>query len=218
MIKRIFDVVFSIIALIVLSPLFAAASLIIKIDSKGPVFFLQERVGRNFRPFKIYKFRSMRTDVKKKGALITVGGDERITRFGRILRRYKMDELPQLLNVLKGDMSLVGPRPEVRQYVQLFKGEYEKLLRIRPGITDPASMKFSEEEGVLAGTADWEEDYVRRILPEKIRLSLRYVEKNSLLTDLKIIFQTVFRITKTKRHHLRASETQKDERKSESYL
>ncbi len=218
MAKRIFDIVFSIVALIILSPLFVAASVIIKLDSKGPVFFLQERVGRNFRPFKIYKFRSMRADVKRKGALITIGGDQRITRFGRVLRRYKMDELPQLLNVLKGDMSLVGPRPEVRRYVRIYKEEYSHLLRMRPGITDPASIKFSEEERVLAGTADWEEDYVRRILPEKIRLSLRYAEKNSLLTDLKIIFQTFFRITRTDRHHLRAAETQKNERKSESYL
>lgn len=194
MTKRLFDVIFSLLALIALSPVFMVASLFIKFDSKGPVFFLQERVGRHFRPFTIYKFRSMKADTGTKSTLITVEGDERITRVGRILRKYKIDELPQLLNVLKGDMSLVGPRPEIGKYVQLFKTEYGKLLRIRPGITDPASIRFSEEERVLAAAADWEGDYVKRILPEKIGLSLLYVERHGFLTDLKLIFRTVFRI------------------------
>lgn len=198
MIKRLFDIIFSIIALIILSPVFAAASVLIKLDSEGPVFFLQERVGRNFKPFRIYKFRSMRAGTKEKGTLITVRGDERITRVGRILRKYKIDELPQLINVLKGEMSLVGPRPEVRQYVQLFRAEYRKLLRMRPGITDPASIKFSEEENVLATAADWEEDYIKRILPEKLHISLRYMEKHSFITDLKLIFRTVFRIAENR--------------------
>jgi lipopolysaccharide/colanic/teichoic acid biosynthesis glycosyltransferase len=198
MIKRLFDIIFSIFALIILSPVFAAASVLIKLDSEGPVFFLQERVGRNFKPFRIYKFRSMRAVTKEKGALITVRGDERITRVGRMLRKYKIDELPQLINVLKGEMSLVGPRPEVRQYVQLFRAEYRKLLRMRPGITDPASIKFSEEENVLATAADWEEDYIKRILPEKLHISLRYVEKHSFITDLKLIFRTVFRIAENR--------------------
>jgi lipopolysaccharide/colanic/teichoic acid biosynthesis glycosyltransferase len=198
MMKRLFDVIFSLFALIVLSPVFAAAAVLIKLDSKGPVFFLQERVGRNFRPFTIYKFRSMKADGGIKSALITVGGDERITKVGHLLRKYKIDELPQLLNVLKGDMSLVGPRPEVRQYVRLFKGEYKELLRMRPGITDPASIRFSEEERVLATAADWEKDYTKRILPEKIRLSLRYVEEHSLLMDLKLIIRTFFRIAENR--------------------
>ncbi len=198
MTKRIFDVIFSIVGLMVLSPVFAAVSVLIKLDSTGPVFFLQERVGRYFRPFTIYKFRSMRTEARKKGALITVAGDERVTRVGRILRKHKIDELPQLLNVLKGDMSLVGPRPEVMEYVQLFSAEYEKLLKVRPGITDPASIKFSEEEKVLSAADDWEEDYKKRILPEKLHLSLRYAEKNSLLADLKLIFRTFFRIAENR--------------------
>lgn len=198
MMKRLFDVIFSLFALIVLSPVFATAAVLIKLDSKGPVFFLQERVGRNFRPFTIYKFRSMKADGGIKSALITVGGDERITKVGHLLRKYKIDELPQLLNVLKGDMSLVGPRPEVSQYVRLFKGEYRELLRMRPGITDPASIRFSEEERVLATAADWEKDYTKRILPEKIRLSLRYVEEHSLLMDLKLIIRTFFRIAENR--------------------
>lgn len=194
MAKRLFDIVFSAFSLILLLPLFAATAALIKLDSKGPVFFLQERIGRNFEPFRIYKFRSMKTAAETRGALITVEGDDRVTRVGRILRKYKIDELPQLLNVLKGDMSLVGPRPEVGEYVRLFRDEYKSLLVVRPGITDPASIEFSEEESVLAAAADWKEDYTKRVLPEKIRLSLSYVEKQGFLTDLKLITKTVFKI------------------------
>lgn len=194
MAKRLFDIIVSALALILLSPVFAVTALLIKLDSKGPVFFLQERVGRNFLPFRIYKFRSMADDAGRSGALITVEDDKRITRVGHIIRKYKIDELPQLLNVLKGDMSLVGPRPEVRKYIRLFEAEYGKLLSMRPGITDPASITFSEEEKVLGAADNWEDDYIRRILPEKIRLSLRYVEKHGFLTDLQLIFMTAFRI------------------------
>jgi len=194
MLKRLFDILFSLIGLLVLSPLFAAAAVLIKLDSRGPVFFRQTRVGRHFRPFVIYKFRTMREGAEKEGALITVGGDARVTKVGHFLRTYKIDELPQLINVLKGDMSLVGPRPEVREYVQLFKADYEKLLRIRPGITDPASLRYSEEESVLASAGDWQEDYLQRILPEKIKLSLRYVENNSIFKDFRLILQTIFKI------------------------
>lgn len=201
MTKRLFDIAVSLISLVILSPLFAAVAILIKLDSEGPVFFLQERVGRNFKPFRIYKFRSMRADTKEKGSLITVGGDKRITRAGHILRKYKIDELPQLLNVLKGDMSLVGPRPEVMEYVLLFRTEYRKLLRIRPGITDPASINFSEEEELLATAQDWEEDYIKRVLPAKIGLSLRYVENHGLMSDFNLIFRTLFKIAENRQAH-----------------
>jgi lipopolysaccharide/colanic/teichoic acid biosynthesis glycosyltransferase len=191
--KRFFDIIFSSLGLIILSPLFVVVALLIKIDSTGPVFFRQERIGRNFQPFSIYKFRTMVKGAEKKGSLITVGGDERITKTGRFLRKYKIDELPQLLNVLKGDMSFVGPRPEVKKYVQLFKSDYERLLKVRPGITDPASIKNSEEERTLALSENWEEDYINRILPEKIKLSLQYAEKGTVIADFKLIVQTLFK-------------------------
>jgi lipopolysaccharide/colanic/teichoic acid biosynthesis glycosyltransferase len=198
MIKRLFDIVFSIIGLIILSPLFAAASVLIKLDSRGPVFFRQERVGRYFKPFRIYKFRTMTPDAGNKGALITVGGDKRITRIGHVLRKYKIDEMPQLLNILKGEMSFVGPRPEVREYVQLFRTDYAKLLMIRPGITDPASLTYSEEEKVLAASGDWENNYVYNILPEKIAISLRYVENRSIFTDMRLVLRTIVKIAETR--------------------
>jgi lipopolysaccharide/colanic/teichoic acid biosynthesis glycosyltransferase len=140
----------------------------------------------------------MTRGAEKEGALITVGGDERITKVGHFLRSYKIDELPQLLNVLKGDMSLVGPRPEVREYVQLFRSDYEKLLRIRPGITDPASILYSEEEAVLASAVNWQDDYRKRILPKKISLSLRYVENHGILTDFALILRTIFKIAEVR--------------------
>ncbi len=133
-------------------------------------------------------------DSKKNGSLITVGGDRHITRAGKFLRKYKIDELPQLFNILKGDMSFVGPRPEVKNYVELFRPDYKKLLRMRPGITDPASIKYSSEERVLAMSDRWEEDYIEKVLPEKIRLSLSYVEKNNVIIDLKLIFKTLLKV------------------------
>jgi lipopolysaccharide/colanic/teichoic acid biosynthesis glycosyltransferase len=194
LIKRLIDIISSLAGLLVLSPVFAVTALLIKSDSEGPVFFRQERIGRNFRPFMIYKFRTMRAGAEKEGALITAGDDGRITRIGRTLRRYKIDELPQLLNVLKGDMSLVGPRPEVKEYVELFRPEYGRLLRVRPGITDPASLRYSDEERLLASTADWRDDYTRTILPRKIDLSMHYVEHHGLLTDFRLIWQTILKI------------------------
>jgi len=194
MIKRLTDVVFSALGLIALSPVFAVTAILIKYDSRGPVFFRQERMGRDFRPFMIYKFRTMRAGAEKKGALITVGGDARITPVGSFIRRYKIDELPQLINVFFGDMSLVGPRPEVRKYAELFSSDFRKLLRVRPGITDPASLRYSEEEAILASSGDWQEHYVKRILPEKIKLSLRYLDSRSVLYDLKLIFRTIIKI------------------------
>ncbi len=193
-VKRLMDIIISLAGLVVLSPVFAFAALLIRSDSEGPIFFKQERIGRNFRPFMIYKFRTMRAGAEKEGALITVGSDARITRTGRLLRRYKIDELPQLLNVLKGEMSLVGPRPEVREYVELFRSEYGKLLGVRPGITDPSSLRYSDEERLLASAADWREDYTGRILPQKIALSMRYVEQHGVLTDFRLILQTILKI------------------------
>ncbi len=192
--KRLFDIFFSSIGLVLLLPLFLVVAILIKVDSKGSVFFHQERIGRDFRPFRIYKFRTMAMDAENNGPQITVGGDKRITNIGKMLRRYKIDELPQLINVLKGEMSFVGPRPEVREYVELFKTDYEHLLQIRPGITDSASIKYSKEESVLSMSKNWKADYVKKILPEKIKLSLHYVDNHNLLTDLNFIFKTIFKI------------------------
>lgn len=189
--KRLFDIFFSSIGLLILSPLFVVAALLIKLDSKGPVFFRQERIGKYFKPFRIYKFRTMTVDTVEKGPLITVRGDNRVTKIGKFLRKYKIDELPQLLNVLKGEMSFVGPRPEIKEYVQLFKSDYKKLLKIRPGITDPASIKYSNEEGILSLSKNWEEDYTKSILPEKIKLSLHYVDNHNFIIDLKLILKTI---------------------------
>lgn len=194
MFKRLFDIVFSSFGLVLLSPVFTAAAVLILMDDGLPVFYSQERIGRNFRPFRIFKFRTMTPGSDAKGALVTIGGDERVTRAGRVLRRYKVDELPQLLNVLRGDMSLVGPRPEVIKYVGLFKEDYKKLLALRPGITDPASITFSEEERLLADAGNWEEVYVDQILPKKIGLSLEYAAHHGLITDLKLILRTFFKL------------------------
>ncbi len=198
MLKRLMDIVLSFAGLIVLLPVFAVTAVLVRRDSPGPVFFRQERIGRDFRPFMIYKFRTMTSGAEASGARITVGGDARITRIGHLLRRTKIDELPQLFNVLKGDMSLVGPRPEVREYVELFKTEYGKLLRVRPGITDPASLRYSEEEAVLSSADNWQSDYTNRVLPEKIRLSLGYVEKHDIVTDVGLIVRTIFKIADTR--------------------
>lgn len=191
--KRLLDIFFSFTGLLILSPLFAAVALLIKLDSKGPVFYRQERVGKDFKPFRIYKFRSMRPGSDNKGPLVTVGGDKRITKIGALLRKYKIDELPQLLNVLKGDMSFVGPRPEVNKYVQLFNSDYKKLLKIRPGITDPASIHYSDEERVLSASRNWEEDYTKKVLPEKLKLSLHYMNNHNIITDIRLILKTIFK-------------------------
>lgn len=193
--KRFIDILFSCLGLLVLSPLLFLISIIIKLDSRGPALFIQKRIGRGFREFEIYKFRTMVVDAEKKGPHITVGGDDRITRTGKFLRKYKIDELPQLVNVLKGDMSFVGPRPEVGKYVKLFKSDYKELLKIRPGITDPASIKYSNEEDVLALSQNQEENYIKNILPAKIKLSLEYINgQNNVFADLRLIFKTVFKI------------------------
>ncbi len=192
--KRFFDISCSAIGLVTLLPLFLVVAILIKLDSRGPVFFRQQRIGRNFRSFRIYKFRTMTTDAPKKGLQITVGGDKRVTRIGRILRKYKIDELPQLINVLMGDMSLVGPRPEVEKYVELCKEDYKYILQIRPGITDIASITYRDEEGVLTGKRNPEAYYRQVLLPEKIRLAREYIDRASFFYDLRLIFATVYRI------------------------
>jgi lipopolysaccharide/colanic/teichoic acid biosynthesis glycosyltransferase len=197
--KRALDIVLSIIGLLILLPFFPFVAILIKIDSGGPIFFRQERMGKDFCLFTIYKFRTMTANADKKGTLITAGGDNRITRVGGFLRRYKIDELPQLYNVLKGDMSFVGPRPEVSKYVQLFETEYRKLLTVRPGITDLASLRYSNEEAILGKSKALEEVYISTILPEKIKLSSHYVDSHSLMTDLKLILLTVLKAFRNNR-------------------
>jgi lipopolysaccharide/colanic/teichoic acid biosynthesis glycosyltransferase len=190
MIKRTFDIIASFLGLVVVTPLLLLLAVVIKLDSPGPIFFRQERIGRGFRPFFIFKFRTMVQNLSDQGRLITVGDDPRITRVGRLLRKSKFDELPQLINVLKGDMSLVGPRPEVRRYVELFRKDYEQILKVRPGITDLASLKYHDEASVLERFENPEAEYCNRILPDKISLSKEYVNKSSFLYDLALIVKT----------------------------
>jgi lipopolysaccharide/colanic/teichoic acid biosynthesis glycosyltransferase len=190
--RRSLDVVASAAGLALLSPVLALIAAAVKLDSPGPVFFRQERVGRAFRPFRILKFRTMSHAQPAGGPLITAGGDARITRVGRLLRGTKLDELPQLLNVLAGEMSLVGPRPEVARYVDLFRDEYRRLLTVPPGMTDPASLRFVDEERLLASATDRERCYVETILPEKIRLSQEYLDRRTLAGDLALIAGTIF--------------------------
>ena len=189
--KRIFDIVASGCGLIVLSPLFLILAIWIKLDSKGPVFYRQVRVGRGNRDFRIFKFRSMR-EGSDQGSLVTIGGrDPRITRSGYFIRKFKLDELPQLINVFVGDMSLVGPRPEVRHYVDYWTPEQMHVLDVRPGITDPASIKYRNENDLLDKAENPEEFYINVIMQEKIRLYLEYVENQSLWYDIRLIFQTI---------------------------
>ena len=193
--KRLFDIFFSALGIIICIPFFIIAAILVKLDSSGPILFTQERIGKDFKPFKIYKFRTMKKVGEQDGPKITIKGDNRITRIGRLLRKYKIDELPQLFNVLKGDMSIVGPRPEISEYVNLFKTAYVKLLSIRPGITDPASICYSNEEILLSGPDNWEENYRKIVLPEKIKLSLQYVDNHSIITDLRLIVKTFLKIS-----------------------
>ena len=194
--KRLFDIVASGLGLIVLSPLFIVLAIWIKLDSKGPVFYRQVRVGRGNKDFRIYKFRSMRVGADK-GSLVTIGGhDPRVTRSGYFIRKFKFDELPQLINVFLGDMSLVGPRPEVRHYVDYWTPEQMHVLDVRPGITDPASIKFRNEKELMEKAEDPEKYYIEVIMQEKIKLYLEYVEKHSFFYDLGLIFKTFWVIVK----------------------
>ena len=188
--KRLFDIVASGLGLIVLSPLFLILAVWIKKDSKGPVFYRQVRVGYKNKDFHIFKFRSMRVGADK-GSLVTIGDhDPRVTRSGYFIRKFKFDELPQLINVFLGDMSLVGPRPEVRHYVDYWTPKQMNVLDVRPGITDPASIKFRNENELMEKAEDPEKYYIEVIMQEKIKLYLEYVEKRSFLYDLGLIFKT----------------------------
>ena len=194
--KRLFDILASGLGLIVLSPLFLILAIWIKLDSKGPVFYRQVRVGYKNKDFRIFKFRSMRVGADK-GSLVTIGGhDPRVTRSGYFIRKFKFDELPQLINVFLGDMSLVGPRPEVRHYVDYWTPEQMHVLDVRPGITDPASIKFRNENELMEKTEDPEKYYIEVIMQEKIKLYLEYVEKHSFFYDLSLIFKTFWVIVK----------------------
>ena len=190
--KRLLDIVASGLGLIVLSPLFLVLAIWIKLDSKGPVFYRQVRVGFKNKDFRIFKFRSMRVGADK-GSLVTIGGhDPRVTKSGYFIRKFKFDELPQLINVFLGDMSLVGPRPEVRHYVDYWTPEQMHVLDVRPGITDPASIKFRNENELMEKAEDPEKYYIEVIMQEKIKLYLEYVEKHSFLYDIGLIFKTFF--------------------------
>lgn len=188
--KRLFDIVASGIGLIVLAPLFLILTIWIKLDSKGPIFFRQVRVGRYNKDFKIFKFRSMYVG-SDKGSLVTIGGrDPRITRSGYFIRKFKLDELPQLINVFIGDMSIVGPRPEVRHYVNYWTEKQMQILNVRPGITDPASIKFRNENELLESVENPEKYYIEVIMQEKIKLYLEYVNNYNIWYDIKLIFKT----------------------------
>lgn len=192
--KRLFDVFFSFIGLILLSPFFILIALLIVIDSRGGVFYFQRRVGRGGKDFSLLKFRSMRTGADKQGLLTVGNNDSRITRIGSFLRKYKIDELPQLINVFTGDMSLVGPRPEVRKYVDLYTPEQLKVLSVRPGLTDYASISYSNESELLAHAANPEKLYVDEIMPRKLTLNLFYIKNKGLIRDIGIIIQTIVKI------------------------
>lgn len=188
--KRVFDILASGLGLLVLCPLFAILAIWIKLDSKGPVFYRQVRVGKGNKDFRLFKFRSMRPDSDKHG-LITVGGrDPRVTRSGYYIRKYKLDEFPQLINVFIGDMSLVGPRPEVRKYIEMYSPEQMRVLDVRPGITSLASIRYRNENDILAAAQDPDQTYIEQVMPDKLAIDLEYVGKANLWTDIKLIFST----------------------------
>lgn len=194
MIKRLFDIFFSFFGLLILLPFFILIGLIIVIDSKGGIFYQQIRVGKSNKEFGLYKFRTMKPDSDKKG-LLTVGGrDPRITSIGYYLRKYKLDELPQLINVFIGDMSLVGPRPEVRKYVDMYSKEQQRVLLVKPGITDYASIEYFNENELLGKSDNPEQTYINEVMPAKLKINLKYIEEYSILTDFKIIFKTIGKI------------------------
>lgn len=193
---RFFDIVISFIVITLLSPFFLIISLLIVIDSKGGVFYRQIRIGKNFKPFKLIKFRTMIPEADKKG-LLTVGStDSRITKVGKFLRKYKLDELPQFINVLLGHMSIVGPRPEVPKYVELYNDYQKKILSIKPGITDIASIEYFNENDILAKSEDPEKTYIEQIMPHKIELNMWYINNRNIFNYFKVIFKTLIRILK----------------------
>lgn len=194
MVKRLFDIFSSLLGFVILLPFLIAISVLIFVNSRGGVFYRQIRVGKNGKDFKLWKFRTMQPDSDKNG-LLTVGGrDARITSLGYYLRKYKLDELPQLMNVFVGEMSIVGPRPEVRKYVELYTLEQLHVLDVQPGITDYASIEYANENDLLAESSDPENRYIQQVMPEKLKLNMKYIADKSLGTDLKIIFRTLGKI------------------------
>jgi lipopolysaccharide/colanic/teichoic acid biosynthesis glycosyltransferase len=196
--KRLFDLLASLLGLIVLSPLLFFVAILVKLDSKGPIFYRQERGGRYGKPFRIYKFRSMIVDVDKKGPASAANDDNRITCSGKFIRKYKLDEISQLINVLLGDMSLVGPRPDLLSEVEKYSDDERKVLNLRPGITDWASIWNSDQGSVLEGAKDTEAIYQIVLRPKKVKLQLYYYEHRTFYIDLKIIFSTIYRIVNKK--------------------
>jgi lipopolysaccharide/colanic/teichoic acid biosynthesis glycosyltransferase len=194
LLKRLFDILASLFGIIILLPFFMVICLTMAVSCGFPLFYMQTRVGKNNKDFKLFKFRTMHLDADKKG-LLTVGGrDPRVTSIGYYLRKYKLDELPQLFNVLFGTMSLVGPRPEVRKYVDLYTNEQQKVLSVRPGITDFASLEFINENDLLAKSTNPEQTYINDIMPAKLTLNAKYIEQHGLLVDFKIIVNTILKI------------------------
>jgi len=193
-VKRALDIALSSVGLVALSPLFLLIALLIKLEDGGKVIFRQTRVGENWKPFEIYKFRTMVENAERMGPQVTKAEDSRVTKVGRFLRRYRLDELPQLLNVLKGEMSIVGPRPEVPRYAELFKRDYDEILKVKPGITDYASLAYKDEGKPLSNRGNPEEAYIKEILPGKIKLYKKYVNEVSFLTDAKLIVRTLIEV------------------------
>ena len=189
--KRIFDIIATLTGGILLLPIIIPNAVWIKLSSKGPLFYIQKRVGKDFKEFDLYKFRSMIIDADKVGPSVTSGDDPRITKVGKIIRKTKIDELPQLFNVLKGDMSLVGPRPEVKKFVDSKKEDYKKVLSVKPGITDNAAIEFRDEETIMQQYEDKEKAYIDIILPQKIELYYQYIDTISFMNDLKLILKTL---------------------------
>lgn len=189
--KRVFDIVASLIGLLLLSPLFIIIALWVKLSSNGPVFFTQKRVGRDFKEFNLYKFRSMFVGADSQGPGVTSSDDNRITKIGRFIRKTKIDELPQLLNVLKGEMSLLGPRPELKKFVDAYSEEYKKVLSVKPGITDNAAIEFRNEEEIMLQYQDKERAYIDIVLPQKIKLYYDYIDNISFLNDTKLLLHTL---------------------------
>ena len=197
--KRLLDMIMSFLGLFSFSPLLLTVSFLIKREDGGPVFYRGLRVGRNGKPFKIFKFRSMVLNAEQIGGPSTSDDDPRITRIGKLIRKYKLDELPQLINVLKGDMSIVGPRPEVQHYVDMYTEEEKAILPVRPGITDWASIWNPDEGAILAGSADPEKTYMEKIRPKKLELQLKYVRERSFWADMKIIMETIWTLVRRRK-------------------
>lgn len=191
--KRLFDILSSLFGLLVLGPLLLLIGLVVALTSRGPIIFRQQRVGLGFRTFALYKYRTMIVGAER-GVAVTTAGDARVTGIGRLLRKTKLDELPQLFNVLKGDMSLVGPRPEIAKYVDLFRVDYQEILTVRPGITDFAAIEYRNEDELLKGFSDPEAGYVQVVLPAKIVLYQRYLRERGLFTDLRILLATAMSV------------------------